>query len=514
MFQVEGKKKDWDDSWLSTLTQDSPSPETDDILARSHDSLSSMSPLTGSGNISIQLSLHQAIKECVYDMLIPAPNTSDHSFNVFNNAASAATSNSRQPGHTLYTENTSGGSKEGYLRRKGPKPEYHSNRNSTALTISNLMSNSDIIPHSPSPSPPLPNNRRSSEGMLSFDYNPAGIKQLECVTRDRASPPKRRQMSRPRNTTNITSTEEDGIVPKLNLNKLENNSRDSLTSVPSCLTDTTPSKVSPSDNITSLINKISLLKRQVHSFDKNFEKTNGRLPVGNDRKPISSIIKELNDLKRLLYDAKSVQSSNEATVMTVLKNQFASISDKMEEKRRQAGRPTDLSLMSRSQLMDEKLCIQKALLYFEETYGRPKTKEQKDTMRPIYDRYRKVKIALNKATSSSEWEKTANNNQGGTTMGDTWNITLGGSSATSGMELIKLPPEQLHQKLEELLDVKKVLRKTLRDFEKSFLASSGRKVLKDDRGPRENEYNEYKKVKAKIRLIETLIKRSDGSQTI
>ena len=159
------------------------------------------------------------------------------------------------------------------------------------------------------------------------------------------------------------------------------------------------------------------------------------------------------------------------------------------------------------------------LLHFEETYGRPKTKEQKDVMRPIYDRYRKVKLALNrsqtKGSSSGGTPNSKTPTGGPPPLNDTWNVTMASPAAVSGIELVNLSTEQLVWKLAELQESKKGLRKTLRDFEKEFLSKTGRKVFKEDRGPRENDYNEYKQIKARIRLVETLLKKNNGaSQTI
>ena len=507
LFQVANNKpKDWDDTWLSGLAHDSPSPETEDILARSHDSLSSMSPLTGSGNLSIQFNLQQTIKECIWEMLIPAPTTSDHSFSIYNDK-----NNSNE--HKL----SNGGER---MRRKGPKPDYHANRNSCVAmnSIRTGSYNSEIkegkSDRHPSPSPSPPFNRRSSDGM----FNLATCQPLASVTKGRASPQKRRQLSKSKTQTGPESPQRD-IVPKLNLKKLSKvESVSSLTcqseisSVPSV--NVSP-KTSPSssNSIASLSSKIALLKQQVVAFDASFEQAHHRPPVGNERRPIASTIKELNELKRLLLDAKAVDSNRPKSTLV---NQHAMIHSKMDEKRKLAGRPHDLKLMNHSQLADEKLCIQKLLLHFEETYGRPKTKDQKDTMRPIYDRYRKVKLALNKKNdtgpSGGERTPTRVNNQ----LGDTWNVTMGTTtSVASGMELINLTMDELVRKMSELQDNKRILRKSLRDYEKAFLNKHGRKVLKEDRGPKELEYNEYKQVKAKIRLVETLLKKSGdgGSQT-
>ncbi len=47
--------------------------------------------------------------------------------------------------------------------------------------------------------------------------------------------------------------------------------------------------------------------------------------------------------------------------------------------------------MSVDQLSQEKRDIQKALLQFERVHGRPSSRHDKETMRPLYDRYRLVK---------------------------------------------------------------------------------------------------------------------------
>lgn len=43
----------------------------------------------------------------------------------------------------------------------------------------------------------------------------------------------------------------------------------------------------------------------------------------------------------------------------------------LKEKRRECGRPEEVILMSRDQVQDEKLAVQRALLHFEGLHGRP-----------------------------------------------------------------------------------------------------------------------------------------------
>lgn len=49
----------------------------------------------------------------------------------------------------------------------------------------------------------------------------------------------------------------------------------------------------------------------------------------------------------------------------------------------------------------EKLALQKALLYFENIHGRPRSTEEKEVMKPLYDRYRAVKRLLGRTAANS-----------------------------------------------------------------------------------------------------------------
>jgi len=51
-------------------------------------------------------------------------------------------------------------------------------------------------------------------------------------------------------------------------------------------------------------------------------------------------------------------------------------------------RPEDLTLMTREQIRIEKAAMQRELLKHESRHGRPSTKEEKEIMRSVYERYR------------------------------------------------------------------------------------------------------------------------------
>ncbi|XP_049505204.1 protein FAM13B isoform X9 [Panthera uncia] len=85
-------------------------------------------------------------------------------------------------------------------------------------------------------------------------------------------------------------------------------------------------------------------------------------------------------------------------------------------------------------------------------------------------------------------------------------LRLSSTRAASMPELL----EQLWKARAE----KKKLRKTLREFEEAFYQQNGRNAQKEDRVPVLEEYREYKKIKAKLRLLEVLISKQDSSKSI
>ncbi|KAI3364780.1 hypothetical protein L3Q82_000908 [Scortum barcoo] len=67
---------------------------------------------------------------------------------------------------------------------------------------------------------------------------------------------------------------------------------------------------------------------------------------------------------------------------------------------------------------------------------------------------------------------------------------------------------QLLQCLRETRAEKKTRRKVLREFEDEFYRQTGRICQKEDRTPMKEEYQEYKQLKAKLRLLEVLLSKT------
>lgn len=359
--------------------------------------------------------------------------------------------------------------------------------------------------------------------------------------------------------------------------------------------DTVPIvEMSPQD----LRKRISSLKKIISNFESNFEETNGRKPKPSEKNHIQKYIAELGrakkQLKELISDYKEKpellsetapigpdlgtapnlreclsqdEPSKEQTLESLLK--------KLEDKRHSSGRPHEMQAMTLEQLKDEKLSVQKALLQYENSHGRPNSKEDKTLMRPLYDRYRKIKrrIATGKIESPSKQSDTGtifpevsntpkrifdafenndedenlernlrniriplvamtpinakDSNEREDEMGDTFSVTRRFHDTPEPLSPTEDSPRSIDEAvlhdatIGELLDqqratkrVKKRLGKLLKDYEDDFYSRWSRKMQKEDRLPREAEYREYKLVKAKLRLVDALIAKKSANNTV
>uniref|UniRef100_H3CNE3 FAM13A-like domain-containing protein n=1 Tax=Tetraodon nigroviridis TaxID=99883 RepID=H3CNE3_TETNG len=219
-----------------------------------------------------------------------------------------------------------------------------------------------------------------------------------------------------------------------------------------------------------------------------------------------------------------------------------------------------LQKMTKEQLSCEKTVLQKNLLHYEGLHGRPATREERLVVKPLYERYRLVKQMLTRVSiapvtvspsskrrsqtlqpiiegetahfweeikEEEEDEKREGGEGGGQDAGReeerdeeeeeeeeeeegesrlALDLRLSSSNASSMPELL----EQLWRARAE----KKKLRKTIREFEEDFYQHNGRNVQKEDRVPMLEEYKEYKRIKAKLRLLEVLISKQDSSKSI
>lgn len=177
---------------------------------------------------------------------------------------------------------------------------------------------------------------------------------------------------------------------------------------------------SPKGELTvkQLTKTISQLKKKIRDFEDTFEDENGRRPSQSEKAPIKKYVAELGRARKQLKELKErakgeaerlnetvppmsgqgLKSSNSEPLLTTtpasIEHSLESLLKKLQEKRKETGRPEEVEQMSRDQLQDEKLAVQKALLQHESVFGRPNSKKDKDVMRPLYDRYRIIKRKL------------------------------------------------------------------------------------------------------------------------
>ncbi|XP_039692044.1 protein FAM13B isoform X5 [Pteropus medius] len=250
---------------------------------------------------------------------------------------------------------------------------------------------------------------------------------------------------------------------------------------------------------------------------------------------------------------KEKKPSKEATLELILK--------RLKEKRVERCLPEDIKKMTKDNLVEEKTSLQKSLLYYESQHGRPVTREERHIVKPLYERYRLVKQMLTRASITPvlgspstkrrgqmlqpiiegetahffEEIKEEEEEEGISLSSELTDILKTAVQAQSSLENSESDVEENQEKLAldlrlsstraasmpELLEQlwkaraeKKKLRKTLREFEEAFYQQNGRNAQKEDRVPVLEEYREYKKIKAKLRLLEVLISKQDSSKSI
>ncbi|XP_066504978.1 protein FAM13B isoform X2 [Hoplias malabaricus] len=246
---------------------------------------------------------------------------------------------------------------------------------------------------------------------------------------------------------------------------------------------------------------------------------------------------------------------------------------RIKSKREENGYPEDVRKMTKEHLACEKTVLQKNLLYYEGLHGRPVTREERLIVKPLYDRYRLVKQMLTRVSITpiivSPSSKRRNQTLQPIIEGETAHFCdeikeEEEEDVEEDQEIGEIPNEEseiilaldpgrpssqqpqlegiLRPKMEEssgklTLDLrlsssnassmpelleqlwkaraeKKKLRRTIREFEDAFYQQNGRNVQKEDRMPMMDEYKEYKRIKAKLRLLEVLISKQDSSKSI
>ncbi|ELW70191.1 Protein FAM13A [Tupaia chinensis] len=350
-----------------------------------------------------------------------------------------------------------------------------------------------------------------------------------------------------------------------------------------------------------LTRRIQSLKKKIRKFEDRFEEERKYRPSHSDKAANPEVLKWTNDLakfRKQLKESKLKISEEDLTprmrqrsntlpksfgsqlekedekkqelvdkaIKPSVEATLESIQRKLQEKRAESSRPEDIKDMTKDQIANEKVALQKALLHYESIHGRPVTKSERQVMKPLYDRYRLVKQILSRVNTipiigspsskrrspllqpiiegetASFFKEIKEEEEGSEDDSNTkpdFTVTLktdfsarcfldqfeddadefispmddkvpskcSQDTGLSNLHAASIP--ELLEHLQEMREEKKRIRKKLRDFEDNFFRLNGRNVQKEDRTPMAEEYNEYKHIKAKLRLLEVLISKRD-----
>ncbi|XP_011824547.1 PREDICTED: protein FAM13B isoform X2 [Mandrillus leucophaeus] len=315
---------------------------------------------------------------------------------------------------------------------------------------------------------------------------------------------------------------------------------------------------------------VKKLQKKIRQFEEQFERERNSKPSYSDIAANPKVLKwmtELTKLRKQIKDAKHKNSDGEFVPQTrprsnTLPKSFGSSLDhedeenedepKVIQKEKKPSKEATLELILK-RLKEKRIerCLPEDIKV---------TKEERHIVKPLYDRYRLVKQMLTRASitpvlgspstkrrgqmlqpiiegeTAHFFEEIKEEEEDGVNLSSelsdilktavqvqpslensesdveenqeklALDLRLSSSRAASMPELL----EQLWKARAE----KKKLRKTLREFEEAFYQQNGRNAQKEDRVPVLEEYREYKKIKAKLRLLEVLISKQDSSKSI
>nr|XP_023439804.2 protein FAM13C isoform X3 [Dasypus novemcinctus] len=299
--------------------------------------------------------------------------------------------------------------------------------------------------------------------------------------------------------------------------------------------------------ITQLTKHIQSLKRKIRKFEEKFEQEKKYRPSYGDKTSNPEVLKWMNDLakgrkqlKELKLKLSEEQGSNPKGSTRNLSSEQPTVFRENGQSEAAgpgpscSGETTDATMTSLKEKSEQLPPQEDAKV----------TKQDKNLIKPLYDRYRIIKQILSTPslipTIQEEEDSDEDYPQGSqqSSLPDPASHLLVGDHLTYSNETepvrALLPDEKkevkqpalsmsnLHEAtmpvlldhLRETRADKKRLRKALREFEEQFFKQTGRSPQKEDRIPMADEYYEYKHIKAKLRLLEVLISKQDVAKTI
>ncbi|XP_047558667.1 protein FAM13C isoform X3 [Lutra lutra] len=299
--------------------------------------------------------------------------------------------------------------------------------------------------------------------------------------------------------------------------------------------------------ITQLTKHIQSLKRKIRKFEEKFEQEKKYRPSHGDKTSNPEVLKWMNDLAKGRKQLKELKLKLSEEQGVASKGPPRNLSCEQPAVPRENGKPEAVGpepCSSGEETPDAVLtCLKEKREQLPAQEDSKVTKQDKNLIKPLYDRYRIIKQILSTPslipTIQEEEDSDEDCPQGSqqpSLPAPVSHLPIGDHLTFSETEpvTVLLPDEKkeikppavsmsnLHEAtmpvlldhLRETRADKKRLRKALRDFEEQFFKQTGRSPQKEDRIPMADEYYEYKHIKAKLRLLEVLISKQDMAKTI
>ncbi|XP_051779102.1 protein FAM13C isoform X3 [Erpetoichthys calabaricus] len=301
-----------------------------------------------------------------------------------------------------------------------------------------------------------------------------------------------------------------------------------------------------STTVAMLTKHIQNLKKKIRKYEEQFEQERNYRPSHNDKTAHPEIMKLMNDLaksRKQLKDLKLKLSVEEMHKHETEQREMESDLTGVNVEHQGAVE----SQQQKPSIEETVECLIKRLMEKRQALGLPEnmkcTKQERNLMKPLYDRYRMIKqlLCASPAITTIEEEGSDEDSLQQSPEPPTRIISQISTeeslcsqeddnepafvSPLDEMKAVRqpaVPISHLHEaSMPELLEHlretradKKRLRKALREFEEQFLRQMGRNAQKEDRIPMAEEYYEYKHIKAKLRLLEVLVNKQDASKAI
>ncbi|CAG9766021.1 unnamed protein product [Ceutorhynchus assimilis] len=284
------------------------------------------------------------------------------------------------------------------------------------------------------------------------------------------------------------------------------------------------------ERIQKINKQINSCKRKILISEADFEARNGTKPSQTDKLNddiIRKLYLQLNKLKKEQKQLSEISvgcsrmnlsgSGIPVEKIVSLQETVKEIEQKLSVKREAANRNFDLESLTAEQLFEEKVATQKALLFLESIHGRPQSKEERDIVRPFYDRYRILKKMVARISNIGATGELATihenealnfvtpNTSSNETESEKTDDTPDKIEETNENENLHcLDKQDLLKQIKSASEEKKDLRRQIKEFEIEVQAKVCRMLTKEDKKPMGEVYAAYKRVKGQLRLLEAL----------